>query len=96
MWEPLTMLMLFLGTVIHILGTLMEDSKQAGRRVTLKEYSDSHPYQIALGLGLSIAAYVLMDFAGQLNASLAFACGYGGDSIIKKFTNVTEIGKRKS
>lgn len=95
MLDPVVMLLLVLGTVVHVVGTLMEDSKRAGRRVTLKEYSDSHPYQIALGLGLSMSAYVLMDFAGQLNASMAFACGYGGDSIIKKFINATEIGKRK-
>jgi glycerol uptake facilitator-like aquaporin len=95
LFEPLTLLLLVLGTVIHVVGTLAEESKRAGQRVTIKQYSDEHPYQMALGLGLSLSAYFLMDMAGQLNPAMAFACGYTGDSIIKKFTNSTEIGKRK-
>jgi hypothetical protein len=94
-FDPLTLTLLALGTVIHVIGTLAEDSKRAGRKVTLKEYSDAHPYQTVLGVGLSIAAFFLMDMAGQLNPAMAFACGYTGDSIIKKFTNATEIGKKK-
>lgn len=94
MIDPLMMLMLVLGTVIHVIGTLAEESKEVGRRVSLKEYSDKHPYQTVMGIGLSIVAYFLMHEAGQLNLAVAFACGYTGDSIIKKFTNSTNIGKR--
>lgn len=95
MTDPMMILMLVLGTVIHVIGTLAEESKEVGRRVSLGEYSDQHPYQTVMGVGLSVVAYFLMQEAGQLNLAVAFACGYGGDSIIKKFTNATEIGKRK-
>ncbi len=94
MMELTNILLLLLGSTIHLLGTLAEESKSVKRRISLIEYSNKYPYQIALGFGLSVAAYFLMEQAGQLNPAMAFTCGYMGDSIIKKFTNSTAIGKK--
>lgn len=93
---PLNLLLLFLGGVVHILLALKSESKREGITVTLGMYHARYPYQIASSLVLSITCYLLMDFAGQLNAAMAFMCGYAGDNLMKKFTDSTEIGKRKN
>lgn len=86
--------LLLIGGAVHILLALKSESKRQGSLVTLIVYHNQYPYQIASSLLLSVACYILMDFAGQLNAAMAFMCGYAGDNLMKKFTDSTDIGKR--
>lgn len=93
--HPVNLILLFLGGVAHILLALKSESKRQEITVTLSMYHAQYPYQIASSLVLSVTCYFLMDFADQLNAAMAFMCGYAGDNLMKKFTDSTEIGKRK-
>lgn len=94
--DPVNLALLFLGGTAHILLALKSESKRQQQVISLLEYHNQYPYQIASSLVLSVACYFLMDFAGQLNEAMAFMCGYAGDNLMKKFTDSTEIGKRKN
>lgn len=77
-------IMMMLGGVVHLLGTLMEHSEELGRRMTIKQYRKKHPYQLIFGLVAAITCYLVVWKMGELNAVSALACGYMGDSLIKK------------
>jgi len=87
--------MMMLGGLIHLFGTLMEQSGIAGHKINIKEYRDSHPYKLTLGLFTSIACLVLFYSMEQLNIVSAFLAGYAGDSIVKKIANTTQWGVRQ-
>lgn len=74
-----------LGGIAHILLTLVEESKRLGKHITIKSYQDLHPYQLALSSILSILAFWMVGEMNQLNTISAIACGYMGDSMVKKY-----------
>lgn len=74
-----------LGGAGHILATLIEESKRAGKTITIRIYQDLHPYQLSLSIIMSIAAFYMLHEANQLNIASAVAAGYMGDSIVNKF-----------
>lgn len=82
--DPMFILALALGTGAHLLTTLIEESSKAGRRITLTEFEQLHPYQLTLSLILSIAAYIIFFRMNELNVVSAFSAGYIGDSLVKK------------
>ena len=84
MYDTIILLSFFLGGAAHILATMVEDRKKLGRRVSIMEVINRHPYQGPLSLVFSIAAYIFLFKAGQLNEVAAFSAGYMGDSIVKK------------
>lgn len=84
MEEISNIIMLLLGGISHLMGTLAEESKQAGHRLTIFEFSNMKPYRLTYGLAVSVAAYVFIADAGQLTTVSAFAAGYMGDSVVKK------------
>lgn len=88
---PMNLLLLTLGWLIHLLMTLAEESKNHGAPVHLLRWVRSHPYKVSLSVCLSIAAFILSHYVGQLNEFMAFMCGYGGDSLMKKFSNMVEV-----
>lgn len=77
-------IMMLLGGSVHLLGTLMEHSAELGRRMTIKQYRKKYPYQLVYGFLAAIACYLIAWKMGELNILSALACGYMGDSLIKK------------
>jgi len=77
-------IMTLLGGAVHLLGTLMEHSAELGRRMTIKQYRKKYPYQLLYGFFAAIACYLIVWKMGELNIISALACGYMGDSLIKK------------
>jgi len=77
-------IMMMLGGVVHLLGTLMEHSAELGRRMTIKQYRKKYPYQLVFGFIAAVTCYLVAWKMGELNALSALACGYMGDSLIKK------------
>jgi len=96
MFDPLLMITFLLGGLAHIFATMAEDSKKAGRRLNFMEVANRHPYQLPLSLVFSIAAYVFLFEANQLNAVAAFSASYMGDSIVKKFMTQRAAEFKKS
>jgi len=84
MLDPLLIFCFFLGGIAHLLGTLIEESKKSGKKISLKYFVELHPYQLGLSLVFSVAAYIFLFKMGQLNEVAALAAGYMGDSIVKK------------
>jgi len=76
--------MMVLGGAVHLLGTLMEHSAELGKRMTIKQYRKKYPYQLIYGFLAAIACYLIAWKMGELNILSALACGYMGDSLIKK------------
>lgn len=91
MLEPKLITVFLVCLVGHFLWTLLEVSKEKKRRVGIKEYIDTHPWQVPLSILMSIAAYVILYDTGQLNMIGAAAAGYMGDSITKKALNMVKI-----
>ena len=77
-------IMMMLGGILHLFGTLMEHSAELGRRMTIKQYRKKFPYQLIFGFLSAITCYLVVWKMGELNAVAALGCGYVGDSIIKK------------
>ena len=77
-------IMMLLGGAVHLLGTLMEHSAELGRRMTIEQYRKKYPYQLIYGFLAAIACYLIAWKMGELNILSALACGYMGDSLIKK------------
>ena len=75
---------MLLGGAVHLLGTLMEHSNELGRRMTIKQYRKKYPYQMLYGFFAGVACYLIAWKMGELNILSALACGYMGDSLIKK------------
>lgn len=85
MFNSLLIVSFVLGGLAHVLGTLIEESTKAGKTVRIQDIFDQKPYRVLLSITLSIAAYIMLHKAGQLNETSAFAASYMGDSIVKKF-----------
>lgn len=77
-------MMMLLGGIVHLFGTLMEQSAELGRRMTIKQYRKKFPYQLMFGFLAAVTCYLVVWKMGELNAVAALGCGYMGDSIIKK------------
>lgn len=94
MFEPLLIFCFFLGGLAHLFGTLIENSKMSGKKISLKYFIELHPYQLGLSLVFSIAAYILLFKMGQLNEIGALAAGYMGDSIVKKAMSNVKVTEK--
>ena len=91
MLDPVNIIMLFLGIIAHILGTLMENNKKAGKVIWPSVYIKENPYATIMSIVLSIVAYIFLSEMEQLTSINAFLAGYVGDSIVKKFNNISSI-----
>ncbi len=78
-------LVMFLGGMLHLIGSLAEESKLQNKRIGFLAYQKKYPYQILYGLISSVCCYLIIWKMGELNTVSAMAAGYMGDSLVKKF-----------
>lgn len=89
MMEDLTLiewLMLALGYATNLLTQLAAAHRRDNGPANPIRYIRKHPYNTALGLTGALAGFLALASVGQLNAVVAFACGYMGQDAIGKIT----------
>jgi hypothetical protein len=88
--DPVTIIMLILGVIIHQLLTMAKQNKSEGGGLNPKEYYMSHPYATTATILLSVAGFFMLSGLGQLTQVTALGMGYMGDSVGNTVTQLTK------
>jgi hypothetical protein len=88
--DPVTIIMLILGIVIHQLLSMAKQNKVAGGGLNPKEYYMSHPYATTATILLSVAGFFMLSGLEQLTQVTALGVGDMGDSLGNTVTQLTK------
>jgi hypothetical protein len=96
--DPVTIIMLILGIVIHQLLTMAKQNKEQGGGMNPKEYFLAHPYATTSTVLLSVAGFFMLHGVDQLTHVTALGMGFMSDSVgntVNQLTKGTNLNPPK-